>query len=656
MSHYQPIEPALLDWDNDTPRNQEHGDIYFSTDGGIAETEYVFLQGNQLPQRWQKQKPDQEHFTIAETGFGTGLNFLCTLKHWLATAPANAHLNYISIEKHPLNKTDLQRAISSWPELAEVGAELLEHYPPLVHGLHQRQLFNGRVSLSLLFGDANTMFTDIDATVDAWYLDGFAPSKNPGMWTPELFKQIARLTKANGSFATFTAAGIVRRGLKAEGFEVKTQPGFGRKRDMSVGSLINPPQHKSKQPWLEYPKTETTTKQAIVIGAGLAGCTVSHTLAEQGWQITLIERHEDIAQEASGNHAGVVMPRLTADMSAAGRFYLSAFLHSTHWLNQLKKREPSLPWFQSGVLQLCDERQQQRMQRLELPEEVLEICDIDMASQRCGIETKRGGLFFPGGGWLEPPALCQWLLNDQNKNINRLLNQAALTLKRDNGEWQVKSENSVIAQAETVVIANGYDAERLLDTDVLTLQKVRGQLAYLESTQQSKNLKTPVCYDGYIIPSHKGLHCVGASYDVDDNDTEIRTECEQQVLSALTEELAEFNQAETISGRVAFRTSTQDHLPLIGPVPDLDFYNTHYSDLHHGRPAHGYPSAEYLPNLFLSVGHGSRGLVSCAQSANLIIGRLNGKQQPAINNLINTTHPARFFVKNRKKINPLSGV
>lgn len=646
MSKYQPIEPAQLDWEDSTPRCQKHGDIYFNTDGGIAETEYVFLQGNQLPQRWIEK--DQAHFTIAETGFGTGLNFLCTLKHWLTTAPANAHLNYISVEKHPLNKTDLQRAITSWPELAEIGAELLEHYPPLVHGLHQRQLFNGRVNLSLLFGDANTMFTDIDATVDAWYLDGFAPSKNPGMWTPELFKQIARLTKPSGSFATFTAAGVARRGLKAEGFEVKTQTGFGRKRDMSVGSLINPPQHKSKQPWFEYPKTETTTKQAIVIGAGLAGCTASHALAEQGWQITLIERHEDIAQEASGNHAGVVMPRLTADMSAAGRFYLSAFLHSTHWLNQLKKRDPSLPWFQSGVLQLFDERQRQRMQKLGLPEEILEICDADMASQRGGMQTKRGGLFFPSGGWLEPPALCQWLLDDQSKNINRLLNQEALTLERKNDEWQVISDRSVIAQAETVVIANGYDAERLLGTDIFTLQKVRGQLAYLESTPQSQRLKTPVCYDGYIIPNHKGLHCVGASYDVGDNDIEIRAECEHQVLSALNKELSEFEKAEVKSGRVAFRTSTLDHLPLIGPVPDLEFYKTNYSDLRHGKSARRYPRAEYLPNLFLSVGHGSRGLVSAPFAAEKTTDLITKQTTPLSHDIVANLHAARFLIRNLK--------
>lgn len=644
MPHYHPIHAAAIDWDDGTPRCAKHGDIYFSTDGGIKETEYVFLQGNQLPQRWT----DKNNFTIAETGFGTGLNFLCTLAHWFKTAPQDSKLNYISVEKHPLTQTDLQRAIASWPELAEFGAELLAHYPPLVHGLHQRQLFNGRVTLTLLFGDASAMFSDINATVDSWYLDGFAPSKNPGMWTEELFKQIARLTKPSGSFATFTAAGIVRRGLKAEGFEVNTQPGFGRKRDMSVGKLTNPPKQQSKQPWFEYPKSKTKTKQAIVIGAGLAGCTASHALAEQGWQVTLIERHAEIAQEASGNHAGVVMPRLTADMSAAGRFYLRAFLHSSHWLNQLKKRNPSLPWFQSGVLQLCDERQQQRMQKLGLPTDVLEICNAEQASERCGVQTKRGGLFFPGGGWLEPPALCQWLLDDQSNNIDRLLNQSALTLKRNNGEWQVIGESGIIASAETVIIANGYDAERLLGTGIFTLQKVRGQLAYLEPSPQSQNLKTPVCYDGYIIPAYKDIHCVGASYDIGDDSTELKEECEQQVLSMLTEEFSAFEKLDIASGRVAFRTSTQDHLPLIGPVPDLEFYNKNYADLHHGKPTHRYPKAEYLPNLFISAGHGSRGLVSCHHTAAAITNTLN--KTPHSINLQQATNPGRFHIKKLKKL------
>ncbi len=645
MSRYHPIEAARIDWLEDTPKSRNYDDIYFSTDDGIAESSYVFLQGNNLPQRWQ----NRTRFTIAETGFGTGLNFLCTLEEWFKTAPADAQLNYISIEKHPLTKADMQQVLNAWPTLSKFSAALLEHYPMLVHGMHQRRLFNGRVTLSLLFGDAADMFADLDFQADAWYLDGFAPSKNPDMWSEALFNQIARLSNPGGSFATFTAAGVVRRGLKTAGFEVNTISGFGRKRDMSVGRLTKAPKLKSKQPWFKYPSVETKTKQAIVIGAGLAGCTVSHSLAQQGWQITLIERHAQVAQEASGNLAGVVMPRLTADMSVDGQFYLSAFLHTTHWFNQLKKRDPTLPWFQSGVLQLCDEKQQQRMAKLGLPNDVLEFCDKHSAKQRCGLKTKRGGLFYPGAGWLNPPALCQWLLEDQIENINTLFNQDALTLKHENGIWHVVTKSGVLATAETVIIANAYDAERLLDTDIFTLQKVRGQLAYLLSTQQSEALKTPVCYDGYIIPAHNGLHCVGASYDIGDNSVQLNVESEREILTKLTNELPEFDTNTSTTGRVAFRTTTQDHLPLIGPVPDIEFYQNEYVDLHHGKPAHLYPRAKYLPNLFINVGHGSRGLVSAPLAAANIISYLDRTSSYQEQDSLITTHPARFLIRKLKR-------
>lgn len=649
MSRYHPLDPAKIDWSTETPRCGNYGDIYFSKDGAMDETHHVFLQGNDLPRRWQ----DRSRFRIAETGFGTGLNFLCTLDAWLQTAPENARLDYLSVEKHPLTRTDLQRALAAWPRLAGLAAELLEHYPPLVHGLHQRRLLNGRATLTLLFGDAAEMLEGLEGRrIDAWYLDGFAPRRNPDMWSPALFQQIAGLSTPGASFATFSAAGVVRRGLQQAGFELSTRPGFGRKRDMLGGRLISAPEAHSRAPWFQHPDVEAKEKDAVVIGAGLAGCTVAHSLAQRGWRITLIERHSGVAQEASGNHAGVVMPRLTADMGAAGRFYLGAFLHTVHWLNQLKKRDPALPWFQSGVLQLCDERQQQRMRKLGLPKEVLEICDRDTASRHCGIATRRGGLFFPAGGWLEPPALCRWLLDDQQDKIARLPQQSALSLKRENAQWRIIGENRVIASAETVIITNGYDAGRLLGTDIFRLQKIRGQLVYLATTPAGEALKTPICYDGYVIPAHQGLHCVGASYDSGDDRLEVRQESERNILSALTHELPDLHRLRTSSGRVAFRTSTQDHLPIIGPVPDTAFYRHEYADLHHGRPAHQYRNAQYLPRLFVSGGHGSRGLVSCHFAAEEIACTLSHETSPLSGDLSHATQPGRFLVRELRRSPP----
>ena len=645
MARYQPLEPARIDWRGHTPHSGRYGDIYFSRDDAVAETRHVFLQGNELPRRWR----ERDRFCIGETGFGTGLNLLCTLEAWLADAPATARLEYISVEKHPLSRADLARALAAWPQFTPLADALLAHYPPLVHGLHRRELLDGRVGLTLLFGDAEVMLADLEGRhIDAWYLDGFAPRRNPDMWTEGLFRHIARLSRAGASCATFTAAGAVRRGLQQAGFEMATRPGFGRKRDMLSGQLITSPDAPSPQPWFRYPDIKVSQRRAVIIGAGLAGCTTAHALAERGWRITLIERHAQPAQEASGNLAGVVMPRLTADMSAAGRFYLSAFLHTSHWLNQLKQRDPDLPWFQSGVLQLCDERQCQRMQALGLPSEVLEICDRENASERCGVATKQGGLFFPGGGWLEPPALCRWLLQDQADHIECILNQSALSLERADGQWRIHGEHGEIAGAETLIIANGYDAERLLGTDIFRLQKVRGQIAYLPATETSRNLKTPVCYDGYVIPAHQGLHCTGATYDLNDASPTVNEESQQQLLTNLRKALPVFKGTAVDGGRVAFRTSTQDHLPLIGPVPDERVYHDHYAELHHGRPARRYRPADYWPDLFLNVGHGSRGLSSCPLASAIIAHTLDQSVPAAGMDIINATHPARFLIRRLK--------
>ena len=653
MARYHPIMPAQLNWNGNAPLSREHGDIYFSSDGGIAETEHVFLQSNQLPQRWQAAKS----FTIAETGFGSGLNFLCAVDLWLKTAPADCRFQYISAEKHPLTPTDLRRAHSPWPQFNAISEALLDGYPALVYGLHRRDFFDGRVTLTLLFGDAAELFSELNTTVDAWFLDGFAPSKNPQMWSETLFQQIARLTVPGGSFATFTAAGNVRRGLKEAGFEVKTVTGFGRKRDMLCGQRIisTPPGkrsgggHTGTPPWFQYPTPDTTIKEAIVIGGGLAGTSVSHALARRHWQVTLIERHPQLAQEASGNPSGIVLPRLTADMGNDGQFYLSAFLYTSHWLNRLKAQDETLPWHPSGVFQCEDEATQARLKQLLLPEQIIEFCDAARATHHSGMAQTGGGLFYPTAGWVEPPALCRWLLHDQQPRITPHLHQQALTLHHDGQLWQVEGPDGTIARAAVVIIANGDDAQRLLGNHALTLHRVRGQIAYLPATAQSSILKTPLCYDGYLTPSLHGQHCSGATYDLHNSSTEINPVDQQKILTVLNKALPNFNAQPATGGRVAFRCSTQDHLPIIGPVPDFDFYQHQYHDLRHGKPARHYPPAQYQPNLYITTGHGSRGLVSCPMAAEMIAATLNHEPALTPNTLTAATHPARFTIRALKK-------
>lgn len=227
---------AKIEWREGQPYASEFQDVYFSTDNGFLETNYVFLQGNDLSTRWHDR--DIQTFNIAETGFGTGLNFLSTAKYWLEAAPQKAKLHFISVEKYPLSLQDMTIALKFWPQLNEVSESLLTQYESLIDGNQSISLYNNRVKLNLFTGDATERFSQVNDKIDAWFLDGFAPAKNPDMWQVELFQQMARLSKRTTTFATFTSAGDVRRGLINAGFEVSKRAGFGKKREMLTGIFI----------------------------------------------------------------------------------------------------------------------------------------------------------------------------------------------------------------------------------------------------------------------------------------------------------------------------------------------------------------------------------------------------------------------------------
>ena len=230
------IQPlAEIEWRNGQPYASKFQDVYFSTDNGLLESEYVFLLGNDLSTRWQQ--PNIQKFIIAETGFGTGLNFLCAAKLWLESTPSNATLHYISVEKYPLSLENIMAALALWPELSRLSQPLLTQYKSLFKD-SKAILFNNRVQLSLLIGDATQRLSVINEAVDAWFLDGFSPAKNPDIWQAPIFEQMARLSNSESTFSTFTSAGEVRRGLIKAGFKVCKRPGFGKKREMLIGQFL----------------------------------------------------------------------------------------------------------------------------------------------------------------------------------------------------------------------------------------------------------------------------------------------------------------------------------------------------------------------------------------------------------------------------------
>ncbi|MFL6609528.1 MAG: tRNA (5-methylaminomethyl-2-thiouridine)(34)-methyltransferase MnmD, partial [Pseudomonas sp.] len=233
---------AQLDWDDQgRPRSRVFNDVYFSDQSGLEETRYVFLQQNNLAERFAA-LTEGGRLVIGETGFGTGLNFLCAWQLFEQCAPAGARLHFVSVEKFPLSPEDLRRALALWPELKVQADQLLGQYVAIHQGFQRMTLANGRVTLTLLIGDALEQLPQLDGQIDAWFLDGFAPAKNPEMWSAELFAELARLAAPGATLSTFTSTGWVRRRLNAAGFKMKRTPGIGHKWEILRGVFLGWPE------------------------------------------------------------------------------------------------------------------------------------------------------------------------------------------------------------------------------------------------------------------------------------------------------------------------------------------------------------------------------------------------------------------------------
>ncbi|EAW9076248.1 bifunctional tRNA (5-methylaminomethyl-2-thiouridine)(34)-methyltransferase MnmD/FAD-dependent 5-carboxymethylaminomethyl-2-thiouridine(34) oxidoreductase MnmC, partial [Salmonella enterica] len=362
------IQPATLEFNAEgTPVSRDFDDVYFSNDNGLEETRYVFLGGNRLAERF----PVHSHplFIVAESGFGTGLNFLTlwqAFNNFRSEHPQATlqRLHFVSFEKFPLTRDDLALTHQHWPELAPWAEQLQAQWPLPLAGCHRLLLDQGRVTLDLWFGDINELTDQLDATlnqkVDAWFLDGFAPAKNPDMWTPNLFNTMARLARPGATLATFTSAGFVRRGLQEAGFTMQKRKGFGRKREMLCGVMERCLTPTISAPW--FYRSGSEKRETAIIGGGIASALLSLALLRRGWQVTLYCADDKPARGASGNQQGALYPLLSKHDAAINRFFPTAFTFARRLYDALPV---SFDHDWCGVTQLgWDEKSQQKIARM----------------------------------------------------------------------------------------------------------------------------------------------------------------------------------------------------------------------------------------------------------------------------------------------------
>ncbi|QAY87453.1 bifunctional tRNA (5-methylaminomethyl-2-thiouridine)(34)-methyltransferase MnmD/FAD-dependent 5-carboxymethylaminomethyl-2-thiouridine(34) oxidoreductase MnmC [Pseudomonas arsenicoxydans] len=652
----KPVLPnAQLDWDDQgLPRSRVFDDVYFSNQSGLEETRYVFLEQNGLRERFAA-LPAGGRLVIGETGFGTGLNFLCAWQLFEQQAVAGARLHFVSVEKYPLSTPDLQRALALWPELKPFADQLLAHYVAIHHGFQRLVLDNGRVTLTLLIGDALEQLPQLDARIDAWFLDGFAPAKNPDMWTAELFAELARLAAPGSTISTFTSTGWVRRLLNAAGFKMKRTPGIGHKWEILRGVFLGWPEDSAApvaaKPWFARPTPAPGERHALVIGAGLAGCATAASLAARGWHVSLLERHDALAQEASGNPQGVLYLKLSAHGTALSQLIVSGFGYTRRLLEHLQR---GVDWDDCGVLQLAfnaKEAQRQAQLAQAFPEDLLHTLDQQQAQMRAGIDLQWGGLFYPEGGWVHPPALCTW--QAAHPGIRILTHHDVLQLCRKQGHWQAWDGDRLLASAPTVVLAGAADIKRFDFSSDLPLKRIRGQITRLHQTPESQSLSTVVCAEGYVAPARLGEHTLGASFDFN-NDDLTPTAAEHAGNLHMLEEIsmdlvarlgADTLRPETLEGRAAFRCTSPDYLPIVGPLADRDAFADAYASL--GKDARQIPDipCPWLEGVYVNSGHGSRGLITAPLSGELLAAWLDDEPLPLPRTVAEACHPNRFALR-----------
>lgn len=535
-------DPQLIWTEAGEPRSGRYGDVYFSAEDGLAETRAVFLDGCDLPNAWAGRRD----FTVAELGFGSGLNIAALLDLWREYRPEGGRLHIFSIEGYPLDAGQARRALSAWPEIHEATAALVDRWPAATPGFHRIDLPEFHAVLDLAVGEVEWALAQWTGRADAWFLDGFAPSVNPGMWSDAVFDLIAAKSAPDARVATFTVAGVVRRGLGERGFAVEKRPGHGRKRERLEARRAGDP------------VTAAPPRPVIVIGAGIAGAATARALKAAGMAPVVLEATGPGAG-ASGFPAALVTPRFDlGDQTVA-----ALFVQAVERADALYSAVPGAV-VARGVLQLAGaERDARRFERIagqpSWVDGAMTLTDEAEASGIADEPVEGPGLRMASAFVVAPHAILSAWLDPEAARTGE-----AARIAPHAGGWRVLDPTgAVLAEAEAVVLCAGAGNAALAPD--LSLSPVRGQAEWVDGGEASN----AIAWGGYVAPTGTGF-LFGATHDRGDTGTEVRpadTERNLAALAARLPRLAARVEPHAVRSRAATRATTRDRLPVAGPLP-----------------------------------------------------------------------------------------
>ena len=575
----QTIQTADLDWHIvdgiEIPVSRQFGDVYFSKDNGLLETRHVFLNGNDLPDKLS-QLPPFGYFCVGETGFGTGLNILALWQLWQQVKPDNhSHLHAISVEKFPLKKADLIRALQAWPELKELADLLIEQYPSAVGGCHRLNFPEHRFSLDLWLGDAHDVFPQIvkTATVNAWFLDGFAPACNPDMWQENVLNHIVRLSDPGSSFASFSVAGVLKRGLRQHGIHITRPRGFGHKREMlkawwpqpeSVPSDQNAdssmataiPQHTVSNAVLV--SHQSRPRQIAIIGAGIAGLSCAWALAQRGHFVRIYDQSGPLSG-ASGNPLALLNPKLAPAETAPDHLMTMSWQYAMRHYPRFNAFRPL------AIHQILLKKPEDQFALVaQYPEGLLTTVPTALLSDMPQMTLTQAGA-------VQPHVLKDEIL--AHSHIQWVQAQISKIETLDDGQIQLHSADlqpdDLDKHFDQVVVCAARNSAQFFQYYPV-LRPIRGQVSWLNNSNsaQKPDLHEAYSYGGYCMQLDARQLILGASFLPDNEDTTVTEHDHQHNHDLIDKVFPDY--ARTLppitqwQGRASLRAQSQDYFPVLG--------------------------------------------------------------------------------------------
>ncbi len=607
----------MIKYQNNALYNSKFDDIYFNTYEPLAECEYAYssaLDG-----------VNKSTIVVAEAGFGVGLNFFCTIAKFKSLNKKSLH--YIAVEKYPFSKDELASIYEQFGLDSAIYKEFLDSYHIVPNSLLRIYLLNRTIILDLYFGDILEFLEECEFRADIWYLDGFAPSKNPQMWSEEFLSNLACYSYKDTIIRSFSCARVVRDRLSQNGFEVGKLKGYHKKREMLQAICIEPKSRIKKQIWFDLPIV-TNPKTILIIGAGIAGLAIATLFKEAGFNVVVAESNEKVAQGASSNLAGICAPLITQPGVALGDMHMSSFLLSRQFYKQ----------FGGDFVDFCG-------------------CDEYLVNDKMLSKFNHDSKFFSISNDIYPKANIDLAMQIQPqnlclalaKNLEIYYGYEYKSLKQLESCYEVNFGNLKTIKADLVIFANGNRAKELFISEFsdayMQLSSVRGQTTLVD---EFMSLNRPLSARGYITKAINGVQLLGASYARGDDDALSRSSDDDENI-ALVDEFLSNKKPNIIGSNVGFRGYSGDRFPIIGGIHNASEYIKIYNSLLWTKNKPSNKSPVYYQNLLISAAHGSRGLSTSVLGANILLDMVLGRQICVKKSTIDALNPSRFIIRKLKK-------